>query len=162
MKHIFRQLVDQHQDRVYSLALYLLRDRGEAEDACQEAFTKLWQHIEQVEVAAAKSWLLKVTRNLCLDRLRQRRDHSDVDAEESLTSGLEPSQHLVQEQLQYWLKQAISQLKEPYKSLIVLRDVQQHSYEHIGQTLALNLNQVKSYLFRARQQLRELLNEVEL
>jgi RNA polymerase sigma-70 factor, ECF subfamily len=160
MQSTFRQLVDLHQNRVYSLALYLLRDRAEAEDVCQEAYTKLWRHLDKVETPAAKAWLLKVTRNLCLDRLRARQSFCDIDEHTTLIGGDEPQQSLAHEQLQRWLSEAICQLKEPYKSLIVLRDMQQHSYEHIGQTLALNLNQVKSYLFRARRQLRDLLRDV--
>lgn len=159
----FRNLVNQHQDRVFSLALYLLRDRAEAEDVCQETYTKLWQHIDAIELETAKAWLLKVARNACLDRLRAKRESSNIDnLEESVSDAREPSKEIVREQLSHWLREAIDTLKEPYKSLIVLRDMQHHSYEHIATTLSLNLNQVKSYLFRARKQLRELLSEVEL
>ena len=159
----FRTLVNQYQDQVFSMALYLLRNRAEAEDVCQETYTKLWQHIDSIEEQTAKAWLLKVTRNACLDRLRARREVSNAEAlEERVSEHNEPSREIVRDQLSHWLRDAIDKLKEPYKSLIVLRDMQQHSYEHIATTLSLNLNQVKSYLFRARKQLRELLAEVEL
>jgi len=59
-----------------------------------------------------------------------------------------------------WLKRAIGSLKEPYRSLVVLRDVNQHSYEEVAGMLELNLAQVKTYLHRARKQLREQLAEV--
>ena len=59
-----------------------------------------------------------------------------------------------------WLKQAIGALKEPYRSLVVLRDVNQHSYEEVAGMLELSLAQVKTYLHRARKQLREQLAEV--
>jgi RNA polymerase sigma-70 factor (ECF subfamily) len=58
------------------------------------------------------------------------------------------------------LKRAIGALKEPYRSLVVLRDVNQHSYEEVAGMLELNLAQVKTYLHRARKQLREQLAEV--
>ena len=163
MKFKFRGLVNRHQDQVYSLALYLLRDKAEAEDVSQETYIKLWQHIAGIEEDRAKSWLLKVTRNSCLDRLRARRQSTSLDSvTEASSEHHEPSREIGREQLSTWLGDAIDTLKEPYKSLIVLRDMQQHSYEHIATTLSLNLNQVKSYLFRARQQLRQLLAEVEL
>ena len=145
------------------MALYLLRNRAEAEDVTQETFTKLWQHIADIEIETAKAWLLKVTRNACLDRLRAKRESISIESvEESVSETQEPSKVIVHEQLSHWLRDAINTLKEPYKSLIVLRDMQQHSYEHIATTLSLNLNQVKAYLFRARKQLRDLLAEVEL
>jgi RNA polymerase sigma-70 factor (ECF subfamily) len=163
MKFKFRNLVNSHQDQVFSLALYILRNRAEAEDVCQETYIKLWQHIATIELDTAKAWLMKVTRNACLDRLRARRELTNVEiVDESASDHQEPSREIVRDQLSHWLRDAIDTLKEPYKSLIVLRDMQQHSYEHIATTLSLNLNQVKSYLFRARQQLRELLAEVEL
>jgi RNA polymerase sigma-70 factor (ECF subfamily) len=163
MKFKFRNLVNSHQHQVFSLALYILRNRAEAEDVCQETYIKLWQHIATVDMDTAKAWLLKVTRNACLDRLRARREITNVETlDESASEQHEPSLEIVREQLSHWLRDAIESLKEPYKSLIVLRDMQQHSYEHIATTLSLNLNQVKSYLFRARQQLRERLVEVEL
>lgn len=159
----FRSLINAHQDQVFSLALYLLRNRAEAEDVCQETYTKLWQHIGEIDMETAKAWLMKVTRNACLDRLRARRESTGMEALENHVSDHgEPSREIVKEQLSHWLREAIDSLKEPYKSLIELRDMQQHSYEHIANTLSLNLNQVKSYLFRARKQLRDLLAEVDL
>ena len=64
-----------------------------------------------------------------------------------------------QHQLSRWLARAIAALGEAYRSLVVLRDVQQHSYEAVGQTLDLSPSQVKVYLHRARKQLREQLAE---
>jgi RNA polymerase sigma-70 factor (ECF subfamily) len=63
--------------------------------------------------------------------------------------------NLQQAELSQWLKLAIGRLKEPYRSLVVLRDVRQHSYEDVAQTMELSLSQVKVYLHRARKQLRE-------
>lgn len=168
MKFKFRTLVNRHQDQVYSLALYLLRNQAEAEDVCQETYIKLWQNIKEIDEERAKPWLLKVTRNACLDRFRARRPVSSLDAinidalDEVSSDKDEPSREVRNEQLSHWLRDAIDTLKEPYKSLIVLRDMKQHSYDHIATTLSLNLNQVKTYLFRARQQLREILAEVEV
>jgi RNA polymerase sigma-70 factor (ECF subfamily) len=65
-----------------------------------------------------------------------------------------------QHQLGEWLKHSINGLTEPYRSLVVLRDVHQHSYEEVASVLELSLPQVKVYLHRARKQLREQLAEV--
>ena len=70
-----------------------------------------------------------------------------------------PMQGLQAAELGEQLKQKISGLKEPYRSLVVLRDVHQHSYEEVANVLELSLSQVKVYLHRARKQLREQLAE---
>ena len=59
----FNQLINQHQQRVYSLALYILRDEHEAQDITQEVFTRLWKSLEQVDAEKTKQWLSAVTRN---------------------------------------------------------------------------------------------------
>ena len=75
-------------------------------------------------------------------------------------AGPGPAQGLEQQELAARLKHSINGLKEPYRSLVVLRDVQQHSYEEVASVLELSLSQVKVYLHRARKQLREQLAEV--
>ena len=60
MSRKFRTLVSRHEDQVYTLALYLLRDRSEAEDVAQETFIKLWQNLGRIEGGTAGSWLMRV------------------------------------------------------------------------------------------------------
>ena len=73
MSREYQQWVRDYQDQAWSLARYLLKDASEAEDATQEAFIKLWHHRENVDPERIKPWLMKVTRNTCLDRLRRRK-----------------------------------------------------------------------------------------
>jgi RNA polymerase sigma-70 factor (ECF subfamily) len=170
MSRKFRQWVDEYQDQAWTLARYLLKDPAEAEDACQEAFVKLWRNQDKIDPERIRPWLMKVTRNLCLDRLLRRHptqeweewqqaDESSVSTHQgSMQAG--PMQGLQQHELGEWLKHSINGLTEPYRSLVVLRDVQQHSYEEVANALELSLTQVKVYLHRARKQLREQLAEV--
>ena len=161
MSRKFRSLVKSHEHRVYTLAVYLLRDRSEAEDVAQESFLKLWNNMDQVDHERAGAWLNKVTRNACLDRLRKRRPQTEVSDYHLGTDQVqEPGAALEQNQLGTWLRNAIGDLKEPYRSLVVLRDVQQNSYRDVAQTLELSMDQVKVYLHRARRQLRDNLEEV--
>lgn len=142
------------------MARYILNDTQEAEDATQEAFVKLWHNRDNIDPERIKPWLMKVTRNGCLDRLRRRREN--VEFEESYMSADDngPMKDAAASETGLWLKRAIAGLKEPYRSLVVLRDVNQHSYEEVAGMLELNLAQVKTYLHRARKQLREQLAEV--
>jgi len=156
----FRQWVDQYQDQAWTLARYLLKDHSEAEDVCQEAFVKLWHHQDAIDPDKIKPWLMKVTRNGCLDRLRRRRPTEELNDEIGGNPESGPLQDVHRRELGERLRQCIASLSEPYRSLVVLRDIHQHSYEEVAGVLELSLAQVKTYLHRARKQLREQLAEV--
>lgn len=159
MSRQYQQWVREHQDQAWSLARFLLKDASEAEDATQEAFIKLWNHRDSIDPERVKPWLMKVTRNTCLDRLRRRKPETELnDSEVSPVQG--PLQDVERGELGRFLKAAVAGLREPYRSLIVLRDMQQHSYEEVAHATELSLSQVKVYLHRARKQLREQLAEV--
>ena len=160
MSKKYRQWVREYQDQAWTVARYILKDAGEAEDATQEAFVKLWHNRDKIDPERVQSWLMKVTRNGCLDRLRRRRDNVEFDESYMGEEHAGPMQGAAASQTREWLKRAIGSLKEPYRSLVVLRDVNQHSYEEVASMLELNLAQVKTYLHRARKQLREQLAEV--
>jgi len=156
----FNKILAEHQQRIYSLALYILRDKHEAEDITQDVFTRLWNNIEQVELDKISAWLSTVARNACIDKLRKRREFSQVEDEHQVTQKhQEPAGNLQHQQLSTWLSNAISCLKEPYSSLIMLCDVQQNSQSIAAQSLNLTTSQVKVYLHRARHELRSLLKE---
>lgn len=157
---MYRQWVDEYQNQAWTLARYLLKDPSEAEDACQEAFVKLWKHQDSIDPDKVKPWLMKVTRNGCLDRLRRRHPTEELVEWRDRDEAPGPMQGAHQQEVGRWLKQSINGLQEPYRSLVVLRDIQQHSYEEVANALELSLSQVKVYLHRARKQLREQLAEV--
>ena len=160
MSRIFRQWVDAYQDQAWTLARYLLKDSAEAQDACQEAFVKLWKNQDRIDPERIRPWLMKVTRNLCLDRLRRRHPTQEWQEWQKADESPGPMQGAQQRELGEWLKHSINGLTEPYRSLVVLRDIHQHSYEEVASVLELSLPQVKVYLHRARKQLRQQLAEV--
>ena len=159
MSREYQQWVQEYQDQAWSLARYLLKDASEAEDAVQEAFIKLWNHRDSIDPARVKAWLMKVTRNTCLDRLRRRKPETEFEEYQAVDHH-GPMAGAQQGELGQWLKKAIGGLREPYRSLVVLRDIQQLSYEEVAGVTELSLSQVKVYLHRARKQLREQLAEV--
>ena len=160
MSAVFRQWVNEHQDAVWTLGRYLLRDPSEAEDVAQETFVKLWHHRDDIDPNKVRPWLLRVTRNACLDRLRRRRPEDPVEEERHEHADAGPLGTAERNELGAQLKRAIRALAEPYRSLVVLRDIQQHSTAEVAAMLSLSANQVKVYLHRARKQLRERLAEV--
>lgn len=156
----FNQTLNQQQQRIYSLALYILRDKHEAEDVTQDVFTRLWHNTTHLKADKIVPWLSAVTRNACIDKIRQRRAFSEVTEEDQVTkTKQEPDGSHQQDELSEYLNTAISKLKEPYCSLIRLCDVQQSSHSFAAESLNLSMTQVKVYLHRARQQLKELLKE---
>lgn len=159
MSREYQQWVRDYQDQAWSLAKYLLKDASEAEDATQDAFIKLWHHRDRVDPERVKPWLMKVTRNTCLDRLRRRKPETELTEVQAVEEH-GPMAGAEQGELGRWLQAAIERLKEPYRSLVVLRDIQQHSYDEVARATELSLSQVKVYLHRARKQLREQLAEV--
>ena len=171
-KLLFRSLVNQYQRLVYSQAAHILADATEAEDACQEAYERCWKHLnnrqaggsEAMDMESGKAWLLHVTRNLCIDRLRQRRPVTTVATDDDYCDqeDNQPGDTAAKSELGKWLRQTISQLKEPYRSLITLADLQQRPVKEVAHMLELSENQAKVYIHRGRKQLRNLLQGVEL
>ena len=159
MSRKFNKWVGEYQDQAWTLARYLLKDPAEAEDACQEAFVKLWKNQDTIDPDKVKPWLMKVTRNCCLDRLRRRKPEEELNEVQAVEEH-GPMAGAQQGELGRMLKRSIEGLREPYRTLVVLRDIQQHSYEEVANATELTLSQVKVYLHRARKQLREQLAEV--
>lgn len=171
-KLLFRSLVDRYQRLVYSQAVHILADAAEAEDASQEAYERLWKHLNNMqpddlgamEMESGKAWLLHVTRNLCIDKLRQRRPVSAVAMADDCyePANKQPNETAAHGELGRWLRQTIAQLKEPYRSLITLADLQQRPVKEVAHMLGLSENQAKVYIHRGRNQLRDLLQGIEL
>ena len=67
-------LVEQYKDRVYSYSLYMLRNRMDADDVAQEVLIKIWNNIHKFNILAAKTYIMKMTHNLCIDYLRKRKN----------------------------------------------------------------------------------------
>ncbi len=165
-KHLFQNLIEQHQRRVYSQAMFILSDQSEAEDATQETYARLWStmHKKEFDAESAKAWLLHVVRNICIDKLRRRRPQSETELDELENDGShsKPVAQLMTKQMSSWLNNAIERLKEPYRSLIILADLQQRSIKEVAKALDLNENQAKVYIHRGRKQLRGFLQGIEL
>ena len=151
----FRLAVLLHDRAVYRVAAALLRDAREAEDVTQEVFLSYWQHGAQVE--RPREWLLKVTRNAALGRLRKSGRLVSYEQQEvpEPSDGRDPAWHYQQNELAGELRKLVDTLPEPQRSLLVMFDVQGHDGETCARVLGLNTNQVKVYLHRARRRLRE-------
>jgi RNA polymerase sigma-70 factor (ECF subfamily) len=165
----FDALVTLLSGRVFSLALRLLQDRGEAEDLTQEVFVTLHHHLGAFRGDSRLStWVYRITKNRALNRLKflKRRQHgaqADVDdpavaravADPDTGDGAahDPVRRLAGSELGRTLEQHLRALPEEQRVLVVLRDLEDLSYEEIVAVTGLPLGTVKSRLHRARAEL---------
>ena len=169
----YEALISRYEKKIYALCLHLLKDPEEAYDAAQEVCLKIWKQLGTYKGQAKLStWIYRMTTNQCLDILRKykRRGYElslfldeQTGEEEKLTDQAriweDVSSYIEQKELGEVLKQGIGELKEDYQTVIVLRDIEQRSYEEIADILGISLGTVKSRLSRARSTLRKILEQ---
>jgi RNA polymerase sigma-70 factor (ECF subfamily) len=167
----FRELVRRYERPVFSLVFRMVRDRETAEDLAQDAFVKVLNHIDKYSPEFKfSSWLFKIANNVAIDHLRKRRldtismdgsPHASTASEvEATTLNLESEQESALDELEAKelgsaIEQAIARLRPEYRACIMLRHVEGRAYEEIAATLDLPLGTVKTYIHRARHELRK-------
>lgn len=154
----YSMLVKQHKNMVYGYALYMLKDRMEADDAAQEVLIRLWENLDKINLLSAKQWLMRTTHNLCIDYFRKRKPVYQIDEEfgESIEAKESESSPLIMTQLKMAtnkLKELIKELPDHLRSVFVLYEIEGLKYKEISKTLDLPINTVKVQLLRARKQL---------
>lgn len=159
MRALYLQAIDQHRHRILSFAHYSLRVREDAEDVTQEVFIKLWQHWQKIDHEKLGAWLMRVAHNSVIDHVRKQRpqqanlDHY-AEVEDQVGKESDANQ-FDQQHFKSQLQNAIKSLEDPFRSIVIMRDIQGMSYEEIQGSLELSASQVKVYLHRARRKLRE-------
>ncbi len=160
----FEELIDAHQQKVYNIALRMLGNEQDAFDASQEVFVKVYKNLNGFQQNASfATWVYRIATNTCLDLLRknkERKKEISIDSQIAFDDGevafqLEDTSADVEEALlkkerMQVLYQAIEQLREEHKKMIVLRELQGMSYQQIAQITGMNLGTVKSKINRAR------------
>jgi RNA polymerase sigma-70 factor (ECF subfamily) len=172
----FRELVRRYERPVFSLIFRMVRDREMAEDLAQDTFIKVLNNIDRYRPEfKLSSWLFKIANNVTIDHLRRRQlstvsldgsPHAATAAEAQATSldvesrGQSALEAIESRELGSAIEQAIGRLRPEYRSCILLRHVEGRSYEEIAATLDLPLGTVKTYIHRARHELREALEDL--
>lgn len=169
----FETLVRLHQDRVYDFCVRMLNDREEAFDLTQEIFLSIHQNVDKFRAdAKLTTWIFRISRNHCLNRLkylkRRGRGRSEEFGEvneraisESMGGSASPDDAVVKQRERQLVHQAIEELDEEQRSLVVLRDVEGLSYDEIMEITELPEGTVKSRLHRAREKLAGILARLE-
>lgn len=161
----FTELVMAYQDAVYNLCYRMLGERGEAEDAAQEAFLRAFTHLDRYDPERSfKTWLLSIASNYCIDRIRRRRlqwlslDDEPVAERLALPSTEpEPEVETLRREHSSAIQSLLNDLSPEYRAVVVLRYWYDYSYAEIAEIMETTESAIKSRLFRARQSLADLL-----
>jgi RNA polymerase sigma-70 factor, ECF subfamily len=172
----FNELLVRYERPVFSLVYRMVRDRSLAEDLAQEAFIKAFNGIGSYNPSYKfSSWIFKIANNLTIDHLRKRKldtvsihgsPHASSSEEEDRTRltleahGETPEEFVENRELGSRIDAAMGHLRPEYRTAILLRHVEGHSYEEVAEIMEVPLGTVKTYIHRGRSELRELLAEV--
>ncbi len=157
------ELLRSIENSVYRSAYYILGNEQDALDASQEALIRIYRKIDTYqEKAKFSTWVQRIVSNICMDKFRAKKETVSIDEHELIiTDRNNVEDEVLRSSLSCDIEKAIEQLPNQYRMVVVLRYLEDFSYQEIADTLELPLNTVKSYLFRARQQLQELLHDYQ-
>jgi RNA polymerase sigma-70 factor (ECF subfamily) len=157
----FSELVRRHQHRVYALALRFMRDPTKADDMAQEAFLKAYRLIDGFRGDSSLStWLYRVTCSVCLNELQRNKRRGEValaPVHENLQSVDAESGE--KDELHDLVRRCVDQLPERYATVLTLYYLQECSYEEIAGVLDVRMNTLKTWMRRARERLRDIVDK---
>ncbi len=163
----FKYLENRYKDRIFNYALWMMKNRQDAEDITQEILVKIWEHGHEIKLSSIKAWIMRATYNLSIDYLRKRSvkykymqnyDQDDAhfelsDPDKTPDPGTETAQVIINEELE----EAINKLPDLQKQIIIMYEIQELKYREISDILNIPINSVKVNIFRARKNLQKLL-----
>jgi RNA polymerase sigma-70 factor (ECF subfamily) len=163
----FGDLVRRYQDRLYTAVVHIVGCRAEAEDVVQDAFVQAFVNLKSFrQNSKFYTWLYRIAFNVSISRRRRKKPRLSVDqtreatGDEPLDDHSSPSHPLEVQEQQQKLRLAMDRLTDEHRSIIVLRHLEELSYEDIAEILAISVGTVRSRLHRARAQLLEHLREI--
>jgi RNA polymerase sigma-70 factor (ECF subfamily) len=169
----FPELVKRYSRRILRVARNITNNDEDAEDVLQESFLKAYTHLDGFQGNSKfYTWLVRIAINEALMKLRKRQAGKVVSLDEELSTGEDavvrevavwdgtPEDRYSQEELREILDRTIASLPEGFRTVFVLRDVEELSTEETAEMLGLSIPAVKSRLLRARLQLREKLTRL--
>ncbi len=150
----FERLILHHQTDVYRLALRMLGDRLDAEDATQEAFLRAWRGLRGFRGdSGLGTWLHRIALNHCFRQLRLRGGLTDalsVEAQAGRSAQLDVERQVEIRSALRQVGQALRRLTPEQRAVFVLSHLEDQSHEHIAETLGISVSAVRSRLHRAR------------
>lgn len=171
-QNAYADIVNLYQHKLYQVCYRMLSNQQEAEDIAQEAFIRAYINLHSYDQKRKFStWLYRIATNLCIDRIRKKKPDYYLDAEVAGTDGLDmysqiaadellPEEAVEQMELQDRIQYEISRLPDKYRSVIVLKYIEELSLQEISEILDMPLGTVKTRIHRGREALRKQLNNL--
>jgi RNA polymerase sigma-70 factor (ECF subfamily) len=171
-REAFREIVVRYQRKVYAVALGIVKDRDLAWDVAQEAFVRVHRHLPEFKGdSSLQTWILRIASHAAIDSVRRERASSREDIEEVRESdlasggdgilatalGSNPQENALRAELLSKIQQALAQLPEKHRTILVLRELEGLSYEELAERLGIHKGTVMSRLFHARKKMQALL-----
>ncbi len=159
----FEILILKYQSQVFYTALNIVKNKEYAEDICQDAFLKAYEKLDTLhDKDHFYSWLKRIAVNLSLNHYEKDKrvvdvedENDDVDYFERLTTGECPEDFIIKDELRKYVRFFVDALPERLRTVVILREVEDLSYEEISEMLHIPLGTVRSRLFNARQIVKE-------
>lgn len=153
----YNRCVEEHADGLYRFIMKNIRDEEKARDIVQESFVKVWQKVDEVQFEKGKSYLYTTAYRTMIDEIRKskrtdRLEEFMLHADSSFNSYSD---------VQEVLDEALKQLPEIQRTVVMLRDYEGYAYAEIGEITNLSESQVKVYIFRARMNLKNYLQKID-
>ena len=167
----FSELVSRYERKIFRLAKHITQNDEDAEDVLQETFLKAYSHLDSFQGQSKfYTWIVRIGVNEALMKLRKRKSSKTVSLDEPTDTGEDtmvreiavwddPEQKYSREELREILDKAVESLKPAFRTVFVLRDIEELSTEETASALDISIPAVKSRLLRARLQLREKLTK---
>jgi RNA polymerase sigma-70 factor (ECF subfamily) len=157
---LFEEVILPHLNSAYNLARWITRNEQDAQDVVQESYLRAFRFFDSYRGGDGKSWLLEVVRNTCFTFLRRERRNStavafDEKAHTPNVSRPNAEETLVEEGNRQILRSCIEALPEPFREVLVMRELEEMSYQQIADVAGVPSGTVMSRLSRARKRLEE-------
>jgi len=149
--------VDRHADPLFRFIFKNIKDEEKARDIVQDAFEKLWRKADEITAEKSKSYLFSIGYNTMIDQIRRERKQSDFSEVKLDKLSVEHQYSDLNDRLH----DALEQLPEQQKVVVLLRDYEGYAYDEIGEITGLSESQVKVYIFRARKALKKIIGSIE-
>jgi len=165
----FEELIKDYKKMAYNIALRVLRNKEDAEDISQEALVKVFKNIDSFNMQSTfKVWLYRIVMNTCLDFKRKKKivtysidkplESDESEILQDIPDNSNNPDIIIQNKLEsQMLYECIEMLDDDFRTVIVLRDLQNLSYKDIASILSCNEGTIKSRLNRARKKLRDII-----
>jgi len=158
----FKEQVFVLKDKLFRFSKRILKDEVEAQDVTQDVLMKLWDLRNELhKYNSVEAFAMTATRNQSLDRARRKnyRYQKTPDLKHHVES-VDDKNHLENKELGEIIKKAIENLKEPQRTIMHLRDIEQYSFDEIEPIVGMNIETLRVNLSRARKKVREELKKV--